>query len=74
MQRPWRRRRPVLAGLIAGLVAYVLFGSTLQLLGGADPDQAWGLTTAVGAAVIWFVAWAVYSRTGDEGPSDGDGT
>lgn len=65
MSRPWRRRHPAAAGLIAGIIAFVIFGVTLQVLGGAEPDQAWSIRTALGAGVIWFVAWAVYSRDED---------
>lgn len=67
MTTPWRRRRPVVASLVVGSGAYVFFATTLMVLGGAEPEQAWGLSTVAGAAVVGFVAWAVFTRTGEEG-------
>jgi hypothetical protein len=67
MSTPWRRRRPILASLAVATGAYVFFATTLMLLGGAEPEEAWGTTTAAGAAVVWFIAWAVFTRTGEEG-------
>lgn len=79
--RRWRRQRPVLAGLVVGVAAYVFFALTLSVFGGAEPEQALGPATALGGAVIWFVAWAVFSRSetprgrgeGDQTPEERDG-
>lgn len=61
------------AGLLVGLVAYVFFAFTLTVFGGAQPAQAFGARTALGAAAMWFVAWAVFSRPGAERPGGADG-
>ncbi len=60
------------AGLVVGLVAYVFFASTLTVFGGAEPEQALGATTVLGAAAMWFIAWAVFSRSGAERPGTAD--
>ncbi len=67
MARRWHRRRPVAAGLAVAAAAYVLLGLSLRHVGGADPAQAWGVPTVIGAATVWYVAWAVFSRDGDSG-------
>ena len=64
--RPWRRRHPVAAGLVVGLVAYVFFAFTLTAFGDAEPAQAFGIATVIGAATMWFIAWAVFSRSDAE--------
>lgn len=60
--RPWTRRYPIPAALVVGLGAYLFFGLTLIVAGDLEPREAWGLSTAIGAAVIAFISWAVFSR------------